>query len=255
MMFPRPAWKRSATALRRCRCRPAAGSVFLGNAMDVGSTRLRARAGVARIAGGGRPHPRRDAARHGQPLRAVGRRRVRCARRPRWSSRRCPTRSGTSASDGRDPRQRTTGNTPRCCSSRAVDALVTDPHGVYLDGTFGRGGHAAHPRSAVAAGRVVALDRDPRAIAAAATIGDPRLSVRHACFARMTEELARARHRRGARRAARPGRLEPADRRPRARLQLPLSTARWTCAWTHARRECRAIPRPCGPAADRGGDT
>ena len=73
----------------------------------------------------------------------------------------------------------------------AVDALVTDPDGIYLDGTFGRGGHSRRLLSKLSArGRVVALDRDPEAVAAAADVGDARLTIRHACFARMAEELA-----------------------------------------------------------------
>jgi 16S rRNA (cytosine1402-N4)-methyltransferase len=73
----------------------------------------------------------------------------------------------------------------------AVDALLTDADGIYLDGTFGRGGHTRQLLSKLSAtGRVIALDRDPEAVAAAAAIADPRLEVRHACFARMAEELA-----------------------------------------------------------------
>ena len=73
----------------------------------------------------------------------------------------------------------------------AVDALVTDPAGVYVDGTFGRGGHARRTLDALApAGRLIALDRDPEAVAAARAIADPRLVVRHARFAAMAEELA-----------------------------------------------------------------
>ena len=73
----------------------------------------------------------------------------------------------------------------------AVDALVTDPDGVYVDGTFGRGGHSRRILSRLSPqGRVVALDRDPEAIAAAAAIIDPRFAARHARFAHMAEELA-----------------------------------------------------------------
>jgi 16S rRNA (cytosine1402-N4)-methyltransferase len=73
----------------------------------------------------------------------------------------------------------------------AVDALVTDADGIYVDGTFGRGGHARRVLEALSpAGRVIAFDRDPEAIAAAAAIDDARLEVRHARFAAMAGELA-----------------------------------------------------------------
>ncbi|MBG6080897.1 16S rRNA (cytosine(1402)-N(4))-methyltransferase RsmH [Rubrivivax gelatinosus] len=73
----------------------------------------------------------------------------------------------------------------------AVQALVTQEDGLYVDGTFGRGGHtralleALSPRA-----RVVAFDRDPEAIAAAAAIDDGRFSICHASFGAMREELA-----------------------------------------------------------------
>ena len=77
----------------------------------------------------------------------------------------------------------------------AVDALLTDTDGIYVDGTFGRGGHARRVLDALSpAGRLVAFDRDPEAVAAARDgdegIADPRFSIRHARFARMAEELA-----------------------------------------------------------------
>ncbi len=75
--------------------------------------------------------------------------------------------------------------------TEAVEALVTKPAGVYVDGTFGRGGHA---RAVLAAlmpgGRLVAFDKDPEAVAAARSIADPRLSICHASFAAMQAELA-----------------------------------------------------------------
>ena len=73
----------------------------------------------------------------------------------------------------------------------AVDALLTDRDGIYVDGTFGRGGHTRRLLEALApAGRVVALDRDPQAIDAAALIADARFTIRHARFAEMADELA-----------------------------------------------------------------
>ena len=77
----------------------------------------------------------------------------------------------------------------------AVDALLTDRDGIYVDGTFGRGGHSRRVLQELsAAGRLVALDRDPEAVAAAtaadARVDDPRFSICHARFARMAEELS-----------------------------------------------------------------
>jgi len=73
----------------------------------------------------------------------------------------------------------------------AVTALVTQPAGVYVDGTFGRGGHARAILARLApAGRLFAFDRDPQAVAAARAIDDPRLVALHASFARMRAQLA-----------------------------------------------------------------
>jgi 16S rRNA (cytosine1402-N4)-methyltransferase len=74
--------------------------------------------------------------------------------------------------------------------TEAVDALVTRPAGLYVDGTFGRGGHSRAVLARLAAeGRLVAFDRDPAAVADAAGIADPRFAIRHASFAAMREEL------------------------------------------------------------------
>ncbi|MDP9045562.1 MAG: 16S rRNA (cytosine(1402)-N(4))-methyltransferase RsmH [Pseudomonadota bacterium] len=79
--------------------------------------------------------------------------------------------------------------------NEAVDALVTTPDGVYLDGTYGRGGHTRLLLGRLSTrGRVVAIDRDPQAIAAASAgaqaIDDPRFSIHHTSFAHMAPLLA-----------------------------------------------------------------
>lgn len=74
--------------------------------------------------------------------------------------------------------------------AEAVDALAVKPGGVYLDGTFGRGGHAREVLKRLGAGgRLLLLDRDPQAIASArAEFGqDPRVQVRHGIFADLAE--------------------------------------------------------------------
>ncbi len=79
--------------------------------------------------------------------------------------------------------------------NEAIDALVADPAGTFVDGTFGRGGHSRLLLARLApAGRLFAFDKDPEAIAAATTgegaIADPRFTVCHASFAAMRDELA-----------------------------------------------------------------
>ena len=66
----------------------------------------------------------------------------------------------------------------------AVDALVTDPQGCYVDATFGRGGHSRAILARLGeAGRLIAYDKDPEATHKAARIGDARFSIRHQGFA------------------------------------------------------------------------
>jgi 16S rRNA (cytosine1402-N4)-methyltransferase len=73
----------------------------------------------------------------------------------------------------------------------AVDALVTRPDGLYVDGTFGRGGHSRAVLARLAeAGRLIAFDKDPRAIEAAQRIADARFSIVHDSFASMRDALA-----------------------------------------------------------------
>ncbi|MCZ2497899.1 16S rRNA (cytosine(1402)-N(4))-methyltransferase RsmH [Xylophilus sp. Kf1] len=68
----------------------------------------------------------------------------------------------------------------------AVDALVTDPDGTYIDATFGRGGHSRLILSRLSsAGRLIAFDKDPEAVAAAEAVGDSRFSIRHQGFAHL----------------------------------------------------------------------
>lgn len=68
----------------------------------------------------------------------------------------------------------------------AVDALAIRPDGVYVDGTFGRGGHSRLILSRLgAAGRLWVFDKDPQAVAVAEQLAaeDARVSVMHAGFA------------------------------------------------------------------------
>lgn len=79
--------------------------------------------------------------------------------------------------------------------TEAVEALVTQPDGLYLDGTYGRGGHARAVLARLSPqGRLVAFDKDPEAVAEALTLAeaDPRFEIRHASFAHMAAELPSA---------------------------------------------------------------
>ena len=74
--------------------------------------------------------------------------------------------------------------------NEAVEGLVVRTDGCYLDGTFGRGGHARALLSRLGPeGRLLLMDRDPGAIAAAQRefASDPRVSIRHANFAALAE--------------------------------------------------------------------
>jgi 16S rRNA (cytosine1402-N4)-methyltransferase len=75
----------------------------------------------------------------------------------------------------------------------AVDQLVTDPAGSYVDATLGRGGHARALLDRLGpGGRLLAIDRDPEAIACGERLfeGDARVRVAHARFDRLRELLA-----------------------------------------------------------------
>ena len=72
----------------------------------------------------------------------------------------------------------------------ALAALAIRADGVYLDGTFGRGGHArAMLQQLGPSGRLLLMDKDPDAIRVAheAFAGDPRVRIRHASFAQLGE--------------------------------------------------------------------
>ncbi len=74
----------------------------------------------------------------------------------------------------------------------AVDALHIQPDGFYVDGTFGRGGHASLMLGKLnEAGRLMVMDRDPDAIAAAMEMmgADKRVTIVHAPFSSLGEKL------------------------------------------------------------------
>ena len=74
--------------------------------------------------------------------------------------------------------------------NEAVEALAIKPDGIYVDGTFGRGGHSALILERLGSnGRLIALDKDPAAVAVGKTWRDARFHMEHRGFAQMAEVL------------------------------------------------------------------
>jgi 16S rRNA (cytosine1402-N4)-methyltransferase len=75
--------------------------------------------------------------------------------------------------------------------AEAVDALAIRADGIYVDGTFGRGGHSRAVLERLGPhGRLIAFDRDPMAIAAGRAIEDARLTLVHSAFSALDEALS-----------------------------------------------------------------
>ena len=76
----------------------------------------------------------------------------------------------------------------------AVSALlgeVPKQQALYLDGTFGRGGHSRQILQQMSpSSRLIACDKDPQAIAEASLITDQRFQIVHSSFAKMSSEIA-----------------------------------------------------------------
>lgn len=72
----------------------------------------------------------------------------------------------------------------------AVDALAIKSNGIYVDGTFGRGGHSRKILEQLGTqGRLIGLDRDLAAVASAGNIKDARFQIQHSHFAAIKEVL------------------------------------------------------------------
>jgi 16S rRNA (cytosine1402-N4)-methyltransferase len=74
--------------------------------------------------------------------------------------------------------------------NEAVEALQVKADGIYVDGTFGRGGHSRLILERLGErGRLIALDKDPAAVAAGRTISDARFQLEHSGFEYLGEVL------------------------------------------------------------------
>src|SRR5580700_1537038 len=71
----------------------------------------------------------------------------------------------------------------------ALDYLAIRPDGIYVDATFGAGGHSRAILQRLETGRLIALDADPHAAALARQIADPRFSFAHANFRQLDRAL------------------------------------------------------------------
>jgi len=76
--------------------------------------------------------------------------------------------------------------------AEAVAALNIRPDGVYVDATFGRGGHSRAILARLGpGGRLIALDRDPAAVAAGQGLEDTRFVLLHTAFSGLMAEVRR----------------------------------------------------------------
>jgi 16S rRNA (cytosine1402-N4)-methyltransferase len=74
----------------------------------------------------------------------------------------------------------------------AVEALVTNTNGCYVDGTFGRGGHSRAVLELLEGdGRLLAVDKDLAAAAVAQqlSLGEPRFDFFHGSFTQLPHQL------------------------------------------------------------------
>jgi len=75
--------------------------------------------------------------------------------------------------------------------TEALEGLAIRPDGLYLDGTFGRGGHSRGILERLGpTGSLIALDRDPEAERAAQALRDPRFTFVRTAFSALGEALA-----------------------------------------------------------------
>ncbi|MEE2729226.1 MAG: 16S rRNA (cytosine(1402)-N(4))-methyltransferase RsmH [Pseudomonadota bacterium] len=76
--------------------------------------------------------------------------------------------------------------------NEAVDALVTNEAGIYIDGTYGRGGHTCHALARLSPlARFIAFDKDPLALESAEQLAasDSRFAIIHDSFATLAAHI------------------------------------------------------------------
>ena len=72
--------------------------------------------------------------------------------------------------------------------TQAVEALNISPSGIYIDATFGRGGHSRHLLSKLGNdGRLYAIDRDMAAVNEGQSITDKRFKIEHRHFSEINQ--------------------------------------------------------------------
>ena len=82
--------------------------------------------------------------------------------------------------------------------AEAVTAMISGPStqsnsAVFIDGTFGRGGHTQALLDALGQdSKLIAFDKDPEAIAKAQSLCDPRLQIIHSSFANIEQHIQKA---------------------------------------------------------------
>lgn len=82
------------------------------------------------------------------------------------------------------------GNHVTVLLDEAVHALAIKPNGIYVDGTFGRGGHTKKILEQLGGGgRLIAFDRDLSAIESSKSMNDARFSMVHSHFSAMQARL------------------------------------------------------------------
>jgi len=77
--------------------------------------------------------------------------------------------------------------------AEVLAALAIQPDGIYVDGTFGRGGHAAAILDELGpAGRLLAMDKDPEAVRSAEEQfgDDPRFEIQQGAFTMLSRVVA-----------------------------------------------------------------
>lgn len=75
--------------------------------------------------------------------------------------------------------------------NESIDALAIKSDGIYVDGTFGRGGHSRLILKHLGVnGRLIAIDRDPQAIEDSRFIKDDRFSIIHGEFSNVAQYIA-----------------------------------------------------------------